>query len=59
MLTLSVGTITGPPYAIYSVKPALGPLTGKTKIIITGDGFKDSSNILIRFSSGKATSPEA
>jgi len=55
---LSVATITGPPYAIYSLDPALGPLTGKTRIVITGDGFKDSSNIMVRFSSGKAASPE-
>ena len=37
---LSVSLITGPPYAIYGIKPQLGPLTGKTKVIINGDGFK-------------------
>lgn len=50
--------ITGPPYAIYSIKPALGPLTGKTHVKILGDGFKDSSSIMVRFDSGKANSPE-
>jgi len=42
MYSLNVSSIVGPPYAIYTIKPALGPLTGKTKVIITGDGFKDS-----------------
>jgi dynein heavy chain len=42
MYQLNVSTVIGPPYAIYSVKPKLGPLTGKTKITISGDGFKDS-----------------
>lgn len=46
---LNVGSITGPPYAIFGLKPALGPLTGNTKIKITGDGFKQSSNIVVRF----------
>lgn len=45
--------IVGPPYAIYELKPKLGPLTGKTKIKITGDGFKDSQNIIVRFQAGK------
>lgn len=30
MWSLSVGSITGPPYAIFGLKPKLGPLTGKT-----------------------------
>ena len=47
---LSVSLITGPPYAIYDIKPKLGPLTGKTKIHITGDGFIDTGNINIKFS---------
>lgn len=29
---LPISLITGPPYAIYSIKPSLGPLTGNTKI---------------------------
>nr|SYZ35238.1 PtDNAH9b [Paramecium tetraurelia] len=52
---LNVSSIVGPPYAIYSIKPCLGPLTGKTKVSITGDGFKDSQNIIVRFFSGKAS----
>ena len=49
---LPVGNITGPPYAINTIKPKLGPLTGKTKITITGKGFRDDK-ITVKFSSGK------
>ena len=28
----------------------MGPLTGRTQTIITGAGFKNSSNIIVRFS---------
>jgi len=41
MYALKVNMITGPPYAIYSIEPNMGPLTGRTKIKITGDGFRD------------------
>ncbi len=41
MWALNVGTITGPPYAIFGIKPALGPLTGRTKVHIYGK-FMDS-----------------
>lgn len=51
--SLNVSTITGPPYAIFDMEPKLGPLTGKTKVEITGDGFTDSQNIIVRFSYGK------
>lgn len=55
MWSLNVSTITGPPYAIFSIKPKLGPLTGKTKVQIFGEGFKQSQNISIKFqASGKA-----
>lgn len=40
MWMLSVGSITGPPYAITHIKPTVGPLTGKTKLSIYGAGFK-------------------
>jgi len=42
MWSLNVSTITGPPYAIFDMTPKLGPLTGKTKVQIIGDGFTDS-----------------
>ena len=50
VMALNVSLITGPPYAIYDIKPKLGPLTGKTRITITGDGFVDSGNITVKFS---------
>lgn len=37
---LNISKITGPEYAIYNIEPNLGPLTGKTKCTITGEGFK-------------------
>jgi dynein heavy chain len=49
---LPVGNITGPPYAISHVKPKLGPLTGKTKITISGKGFRDDK-ITVKFSTPK------
>ena len=49
MWSLNVSTITGPPYAIFDIEPKLGPLTGKTKVTIKGDGFSDSQNIVVRF----------
>lgn len=55
MVSLNVSSITGPPYAIYSIKPNLGPLTGKTRVVITGEGFKDSQNITVKFDAGKGS----
>jgi len=57
MFALKVNMITGPPYAIYGLEPKMGPLTGKTKIRITGDGFKETS-IIVRFDAGFKTNPE-
>lgn len=55
MWMLPVGSITGPPYAIESIKPKVGPLTGKTKLSIFGAGFKESyGQITVRFFGGKA-----
>lgn len=53
MWSLNVSSITGPPYAIFSVDPMLGPVTGRTRVRITGEGFKDSGSISVKFSSGK------
>jgi dynein heavy chain len=51
---LPVGSITGPPYAIESIKPKVGPLTGKTKLSIYGAGFKESyGQITVKFFGGK------
>lgn len=49
MWALNVSTITGPPYAIFGIKPNLGPLTGKTKVKINGEGFKSHPNIAVKF----------
>jgi dynein heavy chain len=53
MWSLNVSSITGPPYAIFSIEPMLGPITGRTKVTITGEGFKNSGNINVKFTSGK------
>jgi dynein heavy chain, axonemal len=53
MWSLNVSSITGPPYAIFAIKPNLGPLTGKTKVEIVGEGFKNNPNISVKFYSGK------
>lgn len=42
MYTLNVSSVVGPSYAIDKLSPALGPLTGKQRVTITGAGFKDS-----------------
>lgn len=56
MWVLPVGVITGPPYAIADIKPSIGPLTGKTKVTITGAGFKEKyGSINVRFTSAKAS----
>lgn len=55
MWMLPVGNITGPPYAITSIKPTVGPVTGKTKLAIFGAGFKESyGQITVRFFGGKS-----
>jgi hypothetical protein len=46
---LNVSAITGPEYAIYSITPNLGPLTGNTQCIINGEGFKSTSSFYVRF----------
>jgi dynein heavy chain len=53
MYQLNVSSITGPEYAIYSIEPKLGPLTGSTKCRIFGEGFKSTQTFYVRFTSGK------
>jgi len=50
---INISSITGPEYAIYSLQPALGPLTGKTNCEIIGEGFKNLQTYYVRFSFGK------
>jgi len=35
-----VADVVGPPYSVFSITPAFGPITGGTKCTITGLGFK-------------------
>jgi len=49
---LKVNLITGPAYAVYSIEPNKGPQTGKTRVTIRGEGFKNF-NIVVRFSYSK------
>jgi dynein heavy chain len=53
MLQLNVSSITGPEYAIYSIEPKLGPLTGGTECRIFGEGFKSAQTFYVRFMVGK------
>ena len=53
--TLDVSMIVGPPYAITSCSPLIGPVDGGTELIIEGMGFEDAS-ITVRFSFGKGAS---
>lgn len=50
---VNISNITGPEYAIYRITPNLGPLTGKTNIVITGEGFKGLQTYNVRFTYGK------
>ncbi len=50
---LNVSSIVGPPYAITSIEPSLGQLSGNTEVVVKGVGFIDTNNINVRFSCGK------
>ena len=51
--SIDVSAIIGPPYAVYSVSPALGPVSGKTKIQISGEGFQSvTGRVQVRFRYG-------
>lgn len=50
---IPIGMITGPPYAIFSIKPKLGPYTGNTRVTISGTGFTSNQNFTVRFNYGK------
>ena len=51
---LDIGKITGPDYAIYSIDPELGPLTGSTSCRVNGEGFRSAGNFYVRFQNQKA-----
>lgn len=49
-----VGEVVGPPYAIDSIEPTLGPITGGTACMIHGVGFRSSgSQATVRFASAR------
>lgn len=52
MFSLNVSKITGPPYAVVDIVPALGQLSGNVPVTIKGVGFKDA-NIKVIFTCGK------
>lgn len=50
LFVCKVGEVVGPPYSIVSINPDMGPITGNTKCIITGVGFKSGGNqAIVRF----------
>lgn len=51
LYSLNVAKIVGPSYAITSSEPALGQLSGKSKLVIRGQGFKEP-NIKVIFTNG-------
>ena len=51
LYSLNVAKIVGPSYAITSSEPALGQLSGKSKLTIRGQGFKEP-NIKVIFTNG-------
>jgi len=52
LYSLNVSKITGPPYAVTEVVPALGQLSGNVPVTLKGVGFKDA-NIKVIFTCGK------
>ncbi|KAJ1633365.1 hypothetical protein T492DRAFT_546868, partial [Pavlovales sp. CCMP2436] len=49
---LNVAGVVGPPYAVTSVLPVTGPITGNTPIQLSGLNFSDGE-ILVKFTDGK------
>lgn len=50
---LNISSITGPQYAIYDIEPKLGPYTGNTNCMITGEGFVPNRTYVVEFNAGK------
>jgi dynein heavy chain len=50
---LNISSITGPQYAIYDIEPKLGPYTGNTNCMITGEGFVPNRSYVVEFKAGK------
>ena len=52
-VALSVSQVVGPPYAILGVTPALGPITGGQRVVLSGLGFEPGRPLVARFTSGR------
>ena len=50
---LNVAGIVGPPYAVQSVEPSTGPVTGNTPVTLHGIGFIEASQVQVKFSDGR------
>ena len=53
LLCLNVAGIVGPPYAVQSISPNTGPITGNTPISIFGIGFIKHNSVQVKFSDGR------
>ena len=40
--------IVGPPYAVQSIEPATGPVTGNTPVVLRGIGFTESADVKVK-----------
>ena len=45
---LNVAGIVGPPYAVQSIEPATGPVTGNTPVVLRGIGFTESADVKVK-----------
>ena len=50
---LNVAGVVGPPYAVQSIGPTTGPITGNTPISIHGIGFIEGKQWDVRFTDGR------
>ena len=44
---LNVAGVVGPPYAVQTVEPSTGPVTGNTPVVLHGIGFTESSIVQV------------
>ena len=49
MISMDIGNIVGPPYAIMGLEPEVGPVTGGVPITIRGIDFVKADQITVRF----------
>ena len=49
LYTVNVDSIVGPPYAVLSVEPDCGPVTGGTTLRLKGQGFSGLNTVTVRF----------